>query len=385
MRELFVMPEVQSFISFAEFAEAHKLGKGDLIITNEPILPNFKDEIPEEIPVICTEKYGVGEPTDVMFEALQADVLKYEFSRVIAVGGGSAIDTAKALCAAEGRNLDELFAETPDKLRHTKTLYCLPTTCGTGSEVTVTAVFDRTRKGTKMGLTNYALGTDYAIMIPALLDSLPASVFGASSIDALIHAIESYLNGAQATVASKMFAERAIRMILPIYKKLRAEGMDTRKKYILDMQLASNFAGIAIANALPSASHAMGYPFAGKFHRPHGEACYVFLDVTMKKYLKDILSNKVDEERKQTWAELMKIIAESMDMVGTEDTKLLDEMDALLGFILNRKRLKEYGAVPQDCIDFGKSCYKEQQRLMSCAFSPFTEEELIEAFQAVYE
>lgn len=385
MRELFLQPEVQSFATFSEFAEAFHIGKGDLILTNEPILPNFKAEIPEGTAIMCMERYGLGEPSDVMVEAIQADAVKTGFTRLIAVGGGAVIDTAKALCVADGRNMDELFDEDPAVLKRNKTLFCLPTTCGTGSEVTVTAVFDRTRKGTKMGITNYAFGVDCAILIPALLNTLPASVFGSSSIDALIHAIESYLDMKQATVASRMFAERAILMILPIYRAIRERGMDSRKDYLLDMQLASNFAGIAIANALPSASHAMGYPFAGKFHRPHGEACYVFLDVTLQKYLRDVTADNVTAEQANVWSSFMEIVAKGLNMPGVSDAALIRELDELLGVMLTRKRLKEYGATPQDCVEFGKSCYSQQQRLMSCAFTQFTEEELIEAYRAVYE
>ena len=385
MRELFLLPEVQSFANFTEFAKEHQVGPSDLIITNEPILPNFKDEIPAGVPVICTETYGKGEPSDVQFEAIQEYASQFDYKRVIAVGGGTAIDISKMLCAAEGRNMDEMFDADPATLRRTKTLFCIPTTCGTGSEVTVTSVFDRTRKGTKMGLTNYALGVDYAIMIPDLLKSLPASVFGSSSIDALIHAIESYLDMAQATVASRMFAEKAIDLILPIYRTIRDKGAEVRNDYLLDMQLASNFAGIAIANALPSASHAMGYPFAGKFHRPHGEACYVFLDVTMEKYLRDVKAGKVTEEQKKVWTNMMAILARGLDLPGASDETILQELDKLCGVILPRKCLKDYGATPEDCVDFGKSCYAQQQRLMTCAFTLFSEQELIEAYQSVYE
>ena len=385
MRELFLQPEVQSYQTFAAFAEAFGLGKGDLLVTNEAVLPGFRADLPADVTVLCMEKYGLGEPSDVMFDAIQDDLKTLEYKRVIAVGGGSAIDVAKALCVDDGKGLDELFDMPAEQLKRTRTLICLPTTCGTGSEVTVTAVFDRKRKGTKMGITNYAFGTDYAVMVPALLESLPFSVFSSSSIDALIHAIESYLNCVQATIASRMFAERAIKMIIPIYRRIEAEGPECRLRYLLDMQLASNFAGIAIANALPSASHAMGYPFAGKFHRPHGEACYVFLNATMEKYLRDVEDGKVSEEQKTIWNELMVILEAVLEMPGADHRALIAEMDRLLGCMLTRKTLKEYGATPQDCVDFGKSCYATQQRLMGCAFTPFTEEELIEAFQAVYE
>lgn len=384
MRELFLQPEIQSFQTFSEFAKAFQIGSGDLILTNEPVLPNFRDEIPEGVRVLCTEAYGLGEPSDVMFEAIQEDAAKADYHRVVAVGGGTAIDVAKALCVADGRNMDELFDAPPSSLKRTKTLFCLPTTCGTGSEVTVTAVFDRTRKGTKMGLTNYALGSDYAIMVPALLETLPASVFGASSIDALIHAVESYLNMLQATVASRMFAERTMMMILPVYRAIREKGMDERKKYLLDMQLASTFGGIAIANALPSASHAMGYPFAGKFHRPHGEACYVFLNATMQKYLRDVEDGKTSAEQNSVWRGLMGILEKALELPGASDKELLKELDELLGVMLVRKGLREYGAAAQDCEDFGRSCYQNQQRLMACAFASFTEEELINAYRVVY-
>ena len=384
MRELFLQPEIQSFQTFSEFAKAFQIGSGDLILTNEPVLPNFRDEIPEGVRVLCTEAYGLGEPSDVMFEAIQEDAAKADYHRVVAVGGGTAIDVAKALCVADGRNMDELFDAPPSSLKRTKTLFCLPTTCGTGSEVTVTAVFDRTRKGTKMGLTNYALGSDYAIMVPALLETLPASVFGASSIDALIHAVESYLNMLQATVASRMFAERTMMMILPVYRAIREKGMDERKKYLLDMQLASTFGGIAIANALPSASHAMGYPFAGKFHRPHGEACYVFLNATMQKYLRDVEDGKTSAEQNSVWRGLMGILEKALELPGASDKELLKELDELLGVMLVRKGLREYGAAAQDCEDFGRSCYQNQQRLMACAFTSFTEEELINAYRVVY-
>lgn len=378
------MPEVQSFNTFAEFAEAHALGAGDIIITNKPLLPNYEKDVPEGVDIICVEDYGQGEPTDIQFEAIQNEIVGKGYKRMIALGGGSAIDISKALCAAEGRDLDQLFDEKPENLRRTIKLYCIPTTCGTGSEVTVTAVFDRTRKGTKMGLTNYALGTDYAILIPELLKTLPPVVFGTSSIDALIHAIESYLDMAQATEGSRLFAERAMKMIIKIYKALEKEGLDNRGKYLLDMQLASNFAGIAIANALPSASHAMGYPFAGKFHRPHGESCYVFLDVTLRKYLADVQAGKVSDEQLSIWNNFIKLLGESMDEPDASDEKLIEDLDKLLGVICTKKSLREYGATEEDCIEFGKSCYANQQRLMSCAFTQFTEQELIDAFLAVY-
>lgn len=384
MRELFLFPEVQSYNSFEEFVRAFQLKETDLIVTTGAVAYGFIKKVPKEVNVIYCERYGKGEPSDEMFDILQADAVKRPFDRVVAIGGGTCIDVAKMLCVAEGRSIREVYNADPNTLEHRKKLIVIPTTCGTGSEVTVTAVFDRKEEGTKMGITNYAFHTDYAVLIPSLLETLPAGVFANSSIDALIHAVESYLNGEQATNGSKMFAERAITMILPVYRKLRRGGMDKRQKYIHTMQLAALYAGVSIANALPSASHAMSYPFSDKFHRPHGEACYVFLDVTLRKYLKDVQNGKVSEERRHTWKELIAIIERGLGYMDLKDSEVLEELDELLGSISPRKKLREYGASMEDCEEFGRICYEHQQRLLKCAFSPFTKKELIETFKAVW-
>lgn len=384
MRELFLFPEVQSYNNFEEFAEEFLLGETDLIITTQSVAHGFIKKVPKEVRVIYCERYGKGEPSDTMFDILQADAMKKPFERVIAIGGGTCIDIAKMLCVADGRPIDEIYSAEPEMLEHRKTLIVIPTTCGTGSEVTVTAVFDRKVEGTKVGLTNYAFRTDYAVLIPSLLDTLPAGVFANSSIDALIHAIESYLDGMQSTDGSKMFAERAILMILPVYRRLRRDGMECCKKYIHTMQLAALYAGVAIANALPSASHAMSYPFSDKFHRPHGEACYVFLDASLHKYLRDVQNGKVDEVRRQNWKELMAIISRGLGFYDIRDAEVLEELDKLLNKICPRKPLREYGASIEDCVEFGEICFEQQQRLLECAFTPFTKKELIETFKSVW-
>lgn len=384
MRELFVKPELQSFVSFKEFIAHHNVGEGDLILTSESVVSIFQKNIPINVPVFCIESYGQGEPSDKMFDAAQEDIRKKDFSRMIAVGGGSVIDMAKALCVSNGRTMKSLFENRSENLQKRKNLLCIPTTCGTGSEVTITAVFDRTELGTKMGITNYALGADYAILIPELLQELPFKVFGTSSIDALIHAIESYLNPIQATIASRMFAERAIKTILGIYRMLAQKGTELYRLYLFDMQQASTFAGIAIANSLPSATHAMSYPVAGKFHCAHGEACYIFLDVTLKKYLRDVMNKRVNEEQCNVWNNFMGIMKEALEIREADDENVLNVLERLLVRILLHKSLKEYGASWEDCQKFGVSCFQNQQRLISCAFSSFTEQELIEMYRSVY-
>lgn len=105
----------------------------------------------------------------------------------------------------------------------------LPTTCGTGSEVTNIAIVNRTRKGTKMGLVSPAMYADHAVLVPEFMKSLPWNVFATSSIDALIHAIESYLSP-NATEFTELFSEAAIDKILRGYSRIAKDGRQVRSE-----------------------------------------------------------------------------------------------------------------------------------------------------------
>lgn len=115
----------------------------------------------------------MGEPTDVMCESIMQDAAKTGCKRIIAIGGGTVIDIAKALAVAtEDASMDSLYSVMPALTRKYE-LVIIPTTCGTGSEVTNIAVFNRTRMGTKMGLVGEAMYADKAVLFPKLLSGLP--------------------------------------------------------------------------------------------------------------------------------------------------------------------------------------------------------------------
>ena len=132
----------------------------------------------------------MGEPTDVMAEAILRDAAATGCNRVMAIGGGTVIDIAKVLAVGGGESIDELYGMAPE-LPKRRELVLIPTTCGTGSEVTNISILNRTRLGTKMGLVGPAMYADAAVLIPQLLEGLPFGVFATSSIDALVHAVES--------------------------------------------------------------------------------------------------------------------------------------------------------------------------------------------------
>ena len=212
MKEIIWKPELHRFRSCKEFVEEFRLGASDLILTNEYIYQPYFGAMNLECAVLYQEQYGMGEPTDVMAEAILRDAAATGCSRVVAIGGGTVIDIAKVLAVGGGESIDELYGMAPE-LPKRRELVLIPTTCGTGSEVTNISILNRTRLGTKMGLVGPAMYADAAVLIPQLLEGLPFGVFATSSIDALVHAVESSLSP-KATPYTKLFGYKAIEMLI---------------------------------------------------------------------------------------------------------------------------------------------------------------------------
>lgn len=232
MGQFRVNPQIFIYDRFAEFAEAFKIGKGDLIITNEFIYSSGLAALSDECVILFQERYGSGEPSDLMMDQIFCEARRQEFNRVIAIGGGTVIDVAKLLVlAGTGRTVDYFERRIP--LTKVKELIIIPTTCGTGSEMTNITIMEIKEQNTKKGLAADELYADYAVMVPELLSTLPYQVFATSSVDALIHAMESYV-APNSNEFTEVFSTKAIRSIVSGYKKITASGKEERSSLIKD-------------------------------------------------------------------------------------------------------------------------------------------------------
>lgn len=375
MKELLIRPEVQSFRTFAEFAGEFGLNKEDLILTNEFIYKPIMEKENLECRYLFQERYGAGEPTDIMVDQILAEMNKAGCKRVIAVGGGTIIDIAKVLVLADAVNVDVLYEK--ESLKKEKELIIIPTTCGTGSEVTNLAIINRTRKGTKMGLGSPAMYADYAVLIPEFLKTLPYYVFATSSIDALIHAVESYLSP-NCTDYTAIFSEAAIRMILSGYCRIADEGSDAR---FADSEMylkASDFAGIAFGNSGCAAVHAMSYALGGKYHVPHGESNFQFFTDVLKKYQEKQPEGKIWKLE----ALIRRVTCEVGYVQGGLAANGILILENLLGKILEKKPMRAFGVVEEDIRPFAVSTIENQQRLLRNNYVALSLEEIQEIFQA---
>lgn len=371
MKEIIWKPELHRFRSCKEFVEEFRLGASDLILTNEYIYQPYFGAMNLECAVLYQEQYGMGEPTDVMAEAILRDAAATGCSRVVAIGGGTVIDIAKVLAVGGGESIDELYGMAPE-LPKRRELVLIPTTCGTGSEVTNISIMARTRIGTKLGLVSPAMYADYAVLIPQLLEGLPFKVFAASSIDALVHAVESALSP-KATPYTKLFGYKAIEMIIRGYQTIAKKGPESRFSLLNDFLLASNYAGLAFGTAGCAAVHATSYPLGGKYHVAHGESNYAMFTGVLKNYM--------ELRRDGEIAVLNQYLA---DLLGCMPDVVYDELEKLLDQILPKRPLREYGVTREDLPVFAHSVVTEQGRLMANNFVPLDEARVLKIYQELF-
>ena len=256
MKAFQLIPAIAEYADFKTYAQEAALGAEDLILTNEYIYEPTISALNLGCHILFQEKYGMGEPTDVMVDAILDELRDKDYNRIIAVGGGTIIDIAKVLAVASKEDkVDDLYDRMAD-LHKVHELVIVPTTCGTGSEVTNISIINRTTKGVKQGIVSPAMFANEAALIPGMLASLPYGVFATSSIDAMIHAVESFLSP-NACAISELFSKSALHLILSGWRAaVDNGGRDAWKKYAARFLRASNFAGIAFGHAGCAAVHA---------------------------------------------------------------------------------------------------------------------------------
>ena len=217
----------------------------------------------------------MGNPTTDIVKAAGDKYVAEKCNGLLAVGGGSPMDVAKAVgvVAKFGGDIGDYegVGKVPGKI---DTLICVPTTAGTGSEVTVASVITDTKRNYKLSVLGPQISPDYAVLDPELIMTAPASVAAACGVDALIHAMESYIN-TDANPFSKAMAEAAMSLI---GGNIRAfVGNRGNADAACAMMLGSCFAGIAFANNRLGDIHAMSHPVSAFFNVPHGVANAVLM------------------------------------------------------------------------------------------------------------
>lgn len=373
MRGFSIKTEIEEYDTFEEYAKEAQLGADDLVLCGEHTYDDYVAPLSLPVQTLFREKYGKGEPTDGMVDAILDDLRDKKYSRIIAIGGGTVIDIAKAVAVAGTTDkVDDLYDKAA-QLKAYHELVIIPTTCGTGSEVTSISVINRIKKGIKMGLASSAMLPAKAVMITNMLDSLPYKVFATSSIDAMVHSVESYLSPNACTI-SRIFSKEALITIIKSWKKsVEAGGCEAWKEYAADFLKASNWAGLGFGYGGCAAVHATAYPLGSVYHIPHGQSNQLMFRAVMEKYKELQPVGRINE--------LESIIAQALK---TDDTGALNALYELMDEVLKAQPLRELGVKEDDLPEFAHNVIETQQRLLKNNYVQLTETQLLEVYKSAY-
>ena len=260
---------------------------------------------------------------------------------LVAIGGGSVIDTAKAvnILISEGGDLVEDYSGAHTLTRPLKPLVVIPTTAGTGSEVTqVAVVYDKDNK-VKMPFTDKFLLPSLAVLDPEMTLSLPPKLTASTAMDALTHAVEAYVD-LQWSPFSDTFAIGAVELIFKNIVRATRNGDDLEARGSL--LVASNMAGIAFSHSMVGCVHGMAHAVGGLFRVPHGVANAILLPHGMEYNF---------EEVKDKLAKLAPIMGEDVSGLSADDAarKAIEAVRKLNG------TLNEMGALPLRLREVGVS------------------------------
>ena len=199
---------------------------------------------------------------------------------IVAIGGGSVMDTAKlaGLLAGSGYTVSDLLTD-PALVSRSVPTCLIPTTAGTGSEATPNAIVAVPEQELKVGIVNPDMVPDYVILDPDMIRNLPRKIAASTGIDAMAHAIECYTSN-KANPFSDFFALEAFDLIIHNIEPACDDPDAIQEKS--RMQLAAFYAGVSIACSGTTAVHALSYPLGGKYHIPHGVSNAILLMPVMQ-------------------------------------------------------------------------------------------------------
>lgn len=229
---------------------------------------------------LCIYDKVLQEPTVSDFYTVLDKARRFNADSVVGIGGGSVLDTAKLIAALieSDQKIEDIFGSGFLKSRK-RWLACLPTTAGTGSEVSPNAILlDETDK-LKKGIVSPYLVVDAAYLDPALTTTVPPKVTAETGMDALTHCIEAYTNKFAHPMID-MYARKGIELIATHLLRAVKDGKDIEAREAL--MLGSYYGGICLGPVNTAAVHALSYPLGGEFHISHGLANAILLPSVMR-------------------------------------------------------------------------------------------------------
>lgn len=337
----------------------------DRVVAVLPAVQRLTEALKDRLKAVITEI--PPEPPIGSVQAVYEQVKEQDADLLIAVGGGSVMDMTKIVAAAAANRgfADSGFTDT-GKIKNKGILTVMaPTTAGTGAEATPNAIFLFPEQDLKVGICDDAFVASYVILDPELTKSLPKKLTASTGIDALCHAVESYLS-TMANPISRTFSLRAAGLISENIEKACENGEDMEARE--NMLLGSFFAGMCLFSSTTVAVHALSYPLGGKYHIPHGVSNAILLPLVMEANLPVCA---------REYGELAKVMLPNCGEIAEEDRPkaLVDYLYNLCERLEIPKTLSPFGIRREDLDTLTDNAF-EVKRLLGKNPKKLTREEI---------
>ena len=360
----------------------NKLGQSILFITDKGLMSlGLTEQTLKELKKISSVEIFDDVEADpskkTLLKAIEVGK-KIKATGVIGFGGGSSMDVAKltALILGSGENLEEAWGVSNAKGPRLP-LALVPTTAGTGSEVTPVSIIT-VGEEEKKGVSSAIILPDLAILDPDLTLGLPAGTTAATGIDAMVHAIEGYASSNKNNnVISKMLAVEALKLLGSSIEKAVFEGTNIEARG--NMLIGAMLAGKAFANSPVAAVHALAYPIGGTFHVSHGLSNSLVLPYVLR-------FNSVDSKAAKNYAELAPYVFPNLDInkgaqaICAEFINKLEDLSKRLGL---PQKLREVDIPKEACEKMAKDAMK-QTRLLVNNPREVTETDALNIYQSAW-
>lgn len=241
--------------------------------------------LPEEAVKAANVEYFVlddlpAEPSYMAVQKLVDEFRQTKADMIVACGGGSVMDAAKlaSILTTEEYSVKDLL-DDPSKGKKCVPIILIPTTAGTGAEVTPNAIVAVPEKELKVGIVNENMIADYVILDARLIANLPRKIAAATGVDALAHCIECFTSN-KSNPFSDLYALEGLDLILNNIEKACDDPTALAEKNL--MQIAAYYGGLAITASGTTAVHALSYPLGGKYHIAHGVSNAILLAPVMR-------------------------------------------------------------------------------------------------------
>lgn len=312
------------------------------------------DEIPPE------PSYAAVQNIVDQFKASGADM-------IVACGGGSVMDAAKlaSVLVTDEYGVKELLEE-PGRARKCVPIILIPTTAGTGAEVTPNAIVAVPEKELKVGIVNENMIADYVILDARMIKHLPRPIAAATGVDALAHCIECFTSN-KANPFSDLYALEGLDLILNNIEKAcdDPEAMAEKNR----MQIAAYYGGLAITASGTTAVHALSYPLGGKYHIAHGVSNAILLAPVMR-FNAPVCQDRLAKAYDRCCHDTVKTCHTAQEKAEW----IIGQLERIVRHLDIPTSLKEFG-VPREDLDGLVEAGMQVQRLLNNNMRPVTAED----------